>query len=394
MYGVFYRPEANPCREERLMVINENADRKVIPIASGKGGVGKTVLAANMALALAINGKSVVLVDLDLGGSNLHTVLGMKNTNLGIGNFLSTQAVKFKDIVIPTPFQNLRFIPGDVLVSGASNIQFSQKKKLMQSILELEADYVIIDLGSGGSCHVIDFFLVSNSGFVVVTPQATSIVNGYGLLKNTVFRFLQRAFASHQSINSYIKKLLKEKKPNASPPVSEMLAKMLKLDRQAGERAKRYIEALKPKFVINMARSPEDLQIVEQLRDLVRRNLNLDVECMGLIFRDDAVDRAIEEGSPLSTSQGDTVAGREIFRISQKILQSEAFPNMPLELDYYADTYELTLLEAQNDFEDLQADGGEDDDVGAADLLAIVSEQKRQIDELRGTVRMLTLRGR
>jgi len=362
---------------------------------SGKGGVGKTVLAANMALALAISGKSVVLVDLDLGGSNLHTVLGMKNTNLGIGNFLSSRAVKFKDIVVPTTYQNLRFIPGDVLVSGVSNIQFSQKKKLMQSILELEADYVIIDLGSGGSCHVVDFFLVSNSGFVVLTPQATSVVNGYGLLKNTVFRFLQRTFASHQSINSYIRKLLKEKKPNASPPVSEMLAKISKLDRQAGERAKRYMDALKPKFVINMAASPEDLQIVEQLRDLVRRNLNLDVECMGLIFKDEAVDRAIEEGSPLATSQGDTVAGREIFRISQKILQSEEFPNMPLELDYYADTYELTLLEAQSDFEDLQTEGGDDDDdVGAADLLAIISQQKRQIDELRGTVRMLTLKGR
>jgi len=376
------------------MVINENADRKIIPIASGKGGVGKSVLAANMALNLAINGKSVVLVDLDLGGSNLHTVLGMKNTNLGIGNFLSSRAVKFKDIVVSTPYQNLRFIPGDVLVSGVSNIQFSQKKKLMQSILEIDADYVILDLGSGGSCHVVDFFLISNSGFVVLTPQATSIINGYGLLKNTVFRFLQRAFASHQSINSYIKKILKEKKPNASPPVSEMLAKMSKIDRQAGERAKRYMEAMKPKFVVNMAASPEDLQIVEQLRDLVRRNLNVDVECMGLIFRDDAVDRAIEEGSPLATSQGDTVAGKEIFRITQKILQSEEFPNMPLELDYYADTYELTLLEAQSDFEDLQADGGDDEDVGAADLLAIISEQKRQIDELRGTVRMLTLRGR
>jgi flagellar biosynthesis protein FlhG len=376
------------------MVINEHAHRKVIPIASGKGGVGKTVLAANLALALAINGKRVVLVDLDLGGSNLHTVLGLKNTQLGIGNFLSSRAVKFKDIVVSTPYQNLRFIPGDVLVSGVSNIQFSQKKKLMQSILELEADYVVIDLGSGGSCHVVDFFLVSNSGFVVLTPQTTSIVNGYGFLKNTVFRFMQRAFASHQSINAYIRKLLKEKKPNASPPVSEMLAKMTKLDGEAGERAGRYMEAMKPKFVINMARTPDDIQIVEQLRDLVRNNLSLDVECMGLIYRDDAVEQALEEGSPLATSHGDSVAGRGIFRISQKILQSEEFPKMPLELDYYADTYELTLLEAQSDYEELQGETGGDGEVGAADLLAIISEQKRQIDELRGTVRMLTLRGR
>jgi flagellar biosynthesis protein FlhG len=377
------------------MVINENAERKVLPIASGKGGVGKTVIAANMALDLAVNGKRVVLVDLDLGGSNLHTALGMKNINLGIGNFLSSRSVRFNDIVISTPYQNLRFIPGDVLVSGVSNIQFSQKKKLMQSILELEADYVVIDLGSGGSCHVVDFFLISNSGLVVLTPQTTSIVNAYGLLKNTVVRFMQRAFASHPSIGSYIKKLLKEKKPNASPPISEMLTKMSKLDRQAGERAKRYMEALKPKFIVNMAHSPDDLQIVEQLRDLVRRNLDLDVECLGLIFKDDAVDRSVEEGLPLTTSQGDSVAGREISRLAQKILQSEEFPVMPLELEYYADTYELALLEAQSDYEDPQArEREEEDGINAADLLAIISEQKRQINELRGTVRMLTMQGR
>jgi flagellar biosynthesis protein FlhG len=107
------------------------------------------------------------------------------------------------------------------------------------------------------------------------------------------------------------------------------------------------------------------------------------------------VEQAIEQGSPLAVSQGDTVAGREISRISQKIMQSEEFPTMPLELEYYADTYELTLLEAQGDFEDMQAGSSEDEeDVGAADLLAIISQQKQQIDELRGTVRMLTLRGR
>jgi flagellar biosynthesis protein FlhG len=377
------------------MVINENAERKVLPIASGKGGVGKTVIAAHLALDLAINGKETVLIDLDLGGSNLHTALGMKNKNLGIGNFLSSRAVKFKDIIIPTPYKNLRFIPGDVLVSGVSNIQFSQKKKLMQNILELEADYVVLDLGSGGSCHVIDFFLISNSGFVVLTPQTTSIVNAYGFLKNTVFRFLQRAFTSHSSISSYIKKLMKENKPNTSPPVSEMLKKMSKLDQQAGDRAKRYIEALKPKFIVNMANAPDDIGLAEQLKDLVKKNLEIDVECMGLIYRDEAVDRSIEEGKPLITTEGDSIASREISRITQKILQSEEFPIMPLELDYYADTYELALLEAQNDYEDLQAmaKGGEDE-VDAADLLAIISDQERQISELRGTVRMLTLRGR
>ncbi|MCK7483987.1 MAG: P-loop NTPase [Candidatus Moduliflexus flocculans] len=57
----------------------------LIPIASGKGGVGKTVLAANLGVCLAALGRTVVLADLDLGGANLHTCLGVKNRNPGIG---------------------------------------------------------------------------------------------------------------------------------------------------------------------------------------------------------------------------------------------------------------------------------------------------------------------
>jgi flagellar biosynthesis protein FlhG len=377
------------------MVINENAARKILPVASGKGGVGKTVIAANLALELAINGRRTVVVDLDLGGSNLHTALGIKNRNPGIGNFLSSRSVKFKDIVIDTPYANLRFIPGDVLVSSLADIQFSQKRKLLQNLLDLDTDYVVIDLGSGSSCHVVDYFLISNSGFVVLTPQPTALINAYGLLKNVVFRFLQRAFASHSSVSSYLKKTLKEKKPSSLPPLSQILEKISKLDRQAGAKARRYLNVLQPKFIVNMAQTPEDLQVVGQLKDLVRRNLELDVECLGLVYRDEAVDRALEEGKPLVTTEGDSMFARQISRISQKILQSEAFPHMPLDLDYYADTYELALIEAQNDLEDLQSMVQKgDEDIDAAEMLAIISDQKRQIDELRGTVRMLTMKNR
>ena len=378
------------------MVINEHSARKILPVASGKGGVGKTIVAANLALDLAVSGKRTVAVDLDLGGSNLHTALGMKNKHLGIGNFLSSRTVKFRDIVVDTPYENLRFIPGDVLVSDLADIQFSQKRKLLQNLLDLDTDYVVIDLGSGGSCHVVDYFLISNSGFVVVTPQSTSLVNAYGLLKNVVFRFLQRAFASNMAVSSHIKKVLKEKKPNSFQPLKEVLEKFSRLDRQAGEKARRYLSALQPKFVVNMAQKPEDIQIVEQLKELVKKNLEIDVECMGVIYRDEAVDRSLEEAKPLLTTEGDSMFARQISRISQKIQQSDAFPRMPLDLDYYADTYELALIEAQNDLEDFQSPAGEAEDAAAdaAAMLAIISEQKRQIDDLRGTVRMLTLKNR
>jgi flagellar biosynthesis protein FlhG len=377
------------------MVINENLERKIIPIASGKGGVGKTIIAANLALELAANGKRTVVIDLDLGGSNLHTALGLKNIHLGIGNYLSSRGVKFKDIVVSTQYANLRFVPGDVLVSGLTNTQFSQKKKLLQNILDLDSDYIVLDLGSGSNYHVLDFFLISNSGFIVITGQAPSIVNGYCFLKNLLFRFLLRVFVSHKGITSYIKKLLREKKPNVFSSMEEVLAGIENIDLEAGKKARKYLAALHPKFIVNMALSPADLELAEKLRDLVRKNLSVEVECMGLIFRDGSVDRSVEEGKPLIISQGDSTAAKEIARITQKVLQSNNYPQMPLELDNYADTYELALIEAQNDFEELQSRGKEgEEEVDAGDLLAIISNQNMQINELRGTIRMLTLRNR
>jgi len=376
------------------MVINENSKRKVIPIASGKGGVGKTIIAANLAVDLAAAGKKTVAVDLDLGGSNLHTVLGIKNLNPGIGNFLSDRDVPFKDIVCATPYENLSFISGDVLVPGLADIPFSQKKRLLSSILSLEADYIILDLGSGSSFHVLDYFLISNSGMLVVRNQKTSIVNTYAFLKNLVFRFLQRAFVSHREITKYLKRVLHVQKTNAVPPVDEIIEKMRHIDSMLGEKAHSYLGALHPKFIVNKASSPEDIEMVERARDLIKIDLGIDVECMGLIFDDTAVDESISAATPLAIFQPDSVAAGQISRISQKILQSEKYPEMPLELDYYADSFELASIEAQYDFEVIQRQNPQEEGIDAGEMLAIISTQQKRIKELQGTVRKLTMRNR
>jgi flagellar biosynthesis protein FlhG len=199
------------------MILNENVDRKIIPVAGGKGGVGKSVIAVNMALSMAMFGKKTVLVDLDLGGSNLHTLLGLKNVNPGIGNFISGRNFAVNDLVCPTGWENLFFIPGDVLVYGVGELNKSIKSRIMKGLLEIDADYIIIDLGGGANFTVVDFFLISNSGLIVTTPQSTAVMNAYSFLKNMVFRFLQRAFASNKEIASYLKNLLKERLPGRTP---------------------------------------------------------------------------------------------------------------------------------------------------------------------------------
>jgi len=374
------------------VVINENIKRKIIPIASGKGGVGKSLLVANLSIELANKGFRTIAIDLDLGGSNLHTFLGLKNTNSGIGNFLSNNKITFDDITIETPYENLLFIPGDVLVSGLANIEFSQKKKIISNILKLDADYIIIDLGSGSNFNVIDFFLISNSGFIVVTNQIISILNAYHFFKNLVFRFLQGIFSNNKEVLRYLRNISKEKAPNSFTSISNIIGSIDKIDHNAARKAKKCINSLHPKIVVNMAESPDDLYIIEKLKDLIYKNLNIDVECMGFIYFDNGIQKSISELTPLVSYDRDTIASKVIERIALKIIQSKRFPEMPLDLSYYKDTFELTQIEAQNDYEKLITCEKPLSGIDVGKLLAITSAQKEKIKELSDTIRMLTMR--
>ncbi len=374
-----------------IVVINENVKRKIIPVAGGKGGVGKTFLVSNLSIALAENGKDAVAVDLDLGSSNLHTFLGIKNTSSGVGNLLCRKRMSFQELLVPTSYDKLRFVPGDALVSGLSNILFAQKKRIVDGILSIDAEYIIIDLGSGTNSTILDFFLISNSGFIVTSPLTTSILNAYSFLKALLFRFFLRAFAEQNEIIKYLKSVMKEKKPGSSAPVSEILRKISRIDRKAGEKAENYMKILQPKIVVNLAKTPDDLLIVDKLRDLIHESLSLDVECMGVVYSDSAVDSALAANRPLAEFERSSIAYRDVERISLKIIQSDKFPQMPLDLSYYKDSFELAQIEAQNDWEEMQAVERSKEEVDAGDLIAVMSAQKRKISELQGIIRNLTM---
>ena len=166
---------------------------RVWAIGGGKGGIGKSVIAANLAVVLAQRGCRVVLIDADLGGANLHTILGVPARGPTLSDFLHRRSERLCDILVPTATAGLSLVSGSRAPVDSANPRYAQKVRLLRHIATLPADHAVLDLGGGSSFNMLDFFLAADHGVVVVVPEATSVENAYHFLKAAYFRRMRRA---------------------------------------------------------------------------------------------------------------------------------------------------------------------------------------------------------
>ncbi len=255
---------------------------RLVPIASGKGGVGKSVIAANLGLALARAGRAVVLVDLDLGGSNLHTFLGVKNKNPGIGALAWKRERSLDGLLVETGYERLWLVPGDGLLPGTANIDWFTKKRILKELSSLPADFAILDLGAGSSFNVVDFFLASSEGVLVVRPEITSVLNAYAFLKTAAFRALSRSFPEKSLGRAAVNGFAAVKNEGSGLSfldfASELAGKF-----PEGQAALKRLSELRPRAIMNMSRDPGDADLGTRLHDIVVKNLGISIEFAGYL---------------------------------------------------------------------------------------------------------------
>ena len=165
---------------------------QIYPIGGGKGGVGKSFISASLGALVAATGKRVVLIDLDLGASNLHTFLGMSAPKRGLDRFFEKTAHQLEDTVVSTNIENLAFISSCHCPMEIANLYYAQKVKLINAIQNLPFDFVFMDLGAGTNFNTLDFFLTSGKGVIVCTPELTSIENAFRFIRAVYLRRLKQ----------------------------------------------------------------------------------------------------------------------------------------------------------------------------------------------------------
>lgn len=244
---------------------------RVITVTSGKGGVGKTNLTVNLAIALALEGRRVIIFDADLGLANVEVLLGLVPA-LSLFDHLY-KGVPIEDTLCDGP-AGIKIIPGGSGFLELANLNSKQRSRLLAGIVTLNrlADFVLIDTGAGISKDVLAFCAAADEVFVVVTPEPTSLTDAYGLIK------VLDKFKLHRDVH----------------------------------------------FAVNQSRGDSETKdTVTRLKALADKYLSIGLNYLGDVQYDPAVVRAVKNQRPFLVSSPDSPAATSLKKITYAILNKD-----------------------------------------------------------------------
>ena len=264
---------AEEAQERKIgeLYFNVAKNTRVIAITSGKGGVGKTNLAVNLAVALQIAGQRVMLIDADIGMANVNLLMGSV-TNRSLIDLLK-DGVRLED-VIEDGVAGVKYISGVAGVEAAWNLNRAQQKKLHKKLglcSEL-ADIIIIDTGAGLSRNVIEFVLAAEEVILITTPEPTALADAYAVIK---------AYTT-------------------------------------------YTDRRNIKLVVNRIHEEDECDdVVEKLNQTTQKFLGLPIDCLGYIYEDKAVREAVLRQEPFVIANQNSPAARCIMELANSLLSGD-----------------------------------------------------------------------
>ena len=166
---------------QKMFNSHSGGKARIITVTSGKGGVGKTSLSINMALAFAKTGKKVVVMDADLGLANVNVMLNMI-PKYNLYHVIKKQKT-IKEILVETDY-GISIVAGASGFSQIANMSEEDRKDFINELDTLSgADIIIIDTSAGVSSNVLDFIAAADDAIIITTPEPTAITDAYGIIK-------------------------------------------------------------------------------------------------------------------------------------------------------------------------------------------------------------------
>ncbi len=295
--------------------------KKIWAVGGGKGGVGKSLVSANVSICLALMGHKVISVDLDLGGANLHTCLGLPIPSTTLSDYIAGKVNRLEDLLVSTPIANLKIISGAQDELGMANLKNMHKNEILQKLQQLDADYILFDLGAGTAFNTIDFFIHADKGILVVLPEPTSIENTYRFIKSVFYRRL-KTIDGIEVVEPLIEEALNSKISTGQMTPADLVKRITADHPELGARIRNEINLLRPNLIMNQVRSQADIDIGYSIQSICRKYFGIEMPFPGYLDYDQSVWQSVRKRKPLLIEFPHSKLVNNFDRIVHRLIES------------------------------------------------------------------------
>jgi flagellar biosynthesis protein FlhG len=340
---------------------------RVVAIGGGKGGVGKSLVAANVGIFLATLGKRVILVDAAFGVANLHIFAGVPRPSRSLSEALVANGPRLAELAVPTHVPGVKLIGGVYDPPWVAEPGPALMTTLTEQLHQLPADWVVVDLGPGIASPVLELFLEADVQILVAVPDPTSIELMHRFSKAVFLRSLDRRGLGHlaQAVAREPRGL-----EGGTPSALEVYLGAVQDRAPQIDELRDAILGFSPHLVINSARSKSDMEMGRAVASAARRRLGTPIRYLGHLEYDEAVWASTRRRRPLLIEHPETRIAKCFERLARGIMavRPPAVEGDVLPSDSH---YELLEVPPTASFEDIRRANRRIRDIYGAESVAI-----------------------
>lgn len=302
----------------------------IISIGGGKGGIGKSVITANLASAIAKYGFKVLVVDLDIGGANLHTYFSIFKPQCSLADFILSKTHKpFNEYILQTNIHGIELVAGNQDVNLGqhliSNPNLLNKLwlNIFRSKIELGYDFIIIDLGAGTFPHTIQGAVNSHLSVITVLPEPASIENAYAFVKNYIWQIIENVIYNlnlNLEETSFKEAFFNLQNKEYSTSYIEIFRKLYPHFRFLIDEFFKILYTRLTGIIVNQCKIQEDLEISKSMQLICKKYFGLNTVDLGDLNYEEALWRAVRNKKMLDYGYQSCYFAKKIKILSLKTL--------------------------------------------------------------------------
>jgi flagellar biosynthesis protein FlhG len=256
--------------------------RAVWTIGGGEGGIGKSFLTAALGMACARSGRSVIVVDANTSAPDLHSHLGIKPPAATLLDVLWGRA-GLSEAIAATPEPSLQFLSCVGEEPGMADLTAAEREQMSDCIRALDAEVILVDVGTGTSCQTLDFFNLSSEAIIVAPPTQAAMQCAFRFLRNAAFRRIRSRFGFEDSVEMAIRQLRQTQGNGQSQTMAQLIERLAAKEPEIAQSVSEMLKEWHPCILINLTSSEHDLRQAEIIGIAAKKLLNVELRPCGRV---------------------------------------------------------------------------------------------------------------